>query len=260
MTSRNGFRLTPARLAFAGVGLLVAAGVGALHSQPLPVPPVRVGGTLQVANDLDAIIQPRFQDDAGAVFGMGRVSPAVQGHSGVGIQGSLQTHTVAETALRQRADAAGRDYIVAFLHFAHAPGQRIDRRVGLAGRDALLGTFDSPRHPVDPLAFRVNSAPYLTTLVVKRGGVGASQPLALGAVLQKPALSVLPAVRRGNAMQVTSDPWVVFVRPVLASQASCLGCHTGARTHQTLGAMVYAVSNKVNPVPVASAAKTGSEF
>ena len=34
------------------------------------------------------------------------------------------------------------------------------------------------------------------------------------------------------------------MRPVLASKQECLGCHKGARTGDTLGVMVYAVSKE----------------
>ena len=78
----------------------------------------------QVADCLDALIQPRFQDDRAGVFGITRVvTPeqlaGVEGHYGLAL---LQPKTPTETALLHQANAARHDYVIAFLHCAHVPG------------------------------------------------------------------------------------------------------------------------------------------
>ena len=61
-------------LTAAGVPLLLAL---SLHSQPVPPSPISAETPQQVADTLDSIVQPRFQQNAGR-FGVDRV--LLEGH------------------------------------------------------------------------------------------------------------------------------------------------------------------------------------
>lgn len=245
MTTRNRFRPTPARLAFAGVGLLIAAGVDALRSQPLP----KAGSPLQVANDLDGVIQPRFLQNAG-MFGLTRVIPVVNGHT-VGYMGSLGVETPDEKKALARADSARRDYTVAFLHCAHVPGQFV-----------RPGVFK----PVSQHGGKVVAVkPWLSTLIVTRDPSPAAQkasaPLTgddgVQRQWQEAALGALPRLQQGHDAQAKVADWTLVMRPVRASADSCVSCHVGSKKGETLGVMVYAVRNKVNPIPVSFTSAVG---
>ena len=60
--------------------------------------------------------------------------------------------------------------------------------------------------------------------------------------LTRVVLPSLPALRRGQGQTVDYQNWLVVMRPVRATHASCLGCHARrAKRGDTLGVMVYAV-------------------
>ena len=220
-------------LAASSAPLLLAL---ALHGQPAPqsAKPF-VGKPQQVADALDKIVQPRFQDVTAGQFGMTRLIPAVRGHESVGFLGAFPTNTSAETSLLASANAMHRPYVMAFLHCAHVPGQssRILPPGGMNVASATLGSDILPR---------------FSTIVVSR--IPSNLPVSYSekteAALHKSALRVLPTALQGRSVQTQSGNWTLFLRPVSVSKASCLTCHTGAKRGDTLGVMVYAVSNTVN--------------
>ena len=192
----------------------------------------------QVADDLDKIVQPRFQDASAGKFGMSRLVPAVNGHQAVGFQGYFRTENPTEAALLARADAANRPYVLAFLHCAHVPGKPD------AETPSPTFTLSSP------------VLPRLITITVRGGTLksrhyGFSDGMTIRYVretepaLQSAALRVLPSVMKGRNAQATSDHWTLFLRPVRALHSSCLTCHTTAKYGDTLGVMVYAVGDTV---------------
>lgn len=227
MTPRN-------RLVFAATGLFIVLGMSALRSQPV----ANQGRPLQVADALDSVIQPRFLQNAG-LFGLTRIVPVVNGHT-VGYMGSLGTETPQEKQALARADAARRDYTIAFLHCAHVPGQFV--RPGIFKPAA--------QHKGKVLAVQ----PRLTMLIVTRHPSPTAQKVSSPISgmdqdrrqWQAATLRALPTLQQGRPAQATVADSTVFMRPVRASADSCVSCHVGVKRGDTLGVMVYAVSNKVN--------------
>ena len=64
--------------------------------------------------------------------------------------------------------------------------------------------------------------------------------------LQNLAVTALPPVTRGRHVDLKYKDWMVALRPVRAEKASCIECHTGAKLNDTLGVMMYVVSDKQN--------------
>jgi hypothetical protein len=235
-------RFTPSRtltLVFAATALLSAAIVSTLQGKATDHA-FQADTPHRVADCLDALIQPRFQDDRAGVFGVTRVvTPAqlagVEGHYGLAL---LQPKTLRETVLLHLTNAAHHDYVIAFLHCAHVPGHYANTHIP-ANADAkpylrLLATRPSPI-----------AAQSQQTLTAPIGFLG---PSPLGgadfAAISRQSIAALPRLRRGTYQEATVNNWLVVMRPIAAGKASCLGCHTGAKQGDTLGVMVYAVSKK----------------
>ena len=204
----------------------------ALQGSPAQTP---LQSQRQVADDLDKIVQPRFQDASAGKFGLTRLVPTVNGHQSVGFEGNFRAETPTEVVLLADADAANRPYVLAFLHCAHVPGKP----------EVEMPTF--------PFTRPSSVSPYLSTITV-RGGTFNSRHSGLTAAyvretqpaLESAALRLLPAAMKGRYTQTRSGTWTLFLRPVSATRESCVGCHTTARHGDTLGVMVYAVSDAVN--------------
>ncbi len=165
----------------------------------------------------------------------------VEGHTNIV---GFYSPSAGEQKLLDRANAADRDYFVAFLHCAHVPGVSPGTHV----------VFHYRGNELEPRFF---------TLLVKPdslGGIGGLyflndfNPLTrtvryaprslVARAIQKVASRVLPQLKNGQNEQAAEGDWLVVMRPVRALQASCLGCHTGAKKGDTLGVMVYAVNQK----------------
>jgi len=194
--------------------LLSVAGFAPSRSQPNGK---KVDAPLKVAELLDSIVQPRFQKDAG-VFGMGRVM-SVNGHNFVA---RFKPADEAEVRVLNQANAYDRDYLISFLHMTHVPGKY--------------------KHPGDERPGTANPKPYLTPLAVRDVNDVMVGSRVDARTLEKVVLKVLPRLRTGANAQAPFDKWLVVMRPVRALQSSCLSCHTGAKTGDTLGVMVYAVN------------------
>ena len=224
------FHFTPSRaqmLAAASTVFLSVATLAVLHSQPVKKVVPAPDPALQVADDLDAIAQARFQDTTLPVFGTNRMGVPVIGHS-------LAVRTPAERKRQQRAAIIGRSYVITFLHCAVVPATAPDRRL-------------------PPLSALAVPTPYLTLLTV-----GPKTPLGAryhsrpdGPYFDGPdgrwkgiAMSRLPLLLQGKSAQAVDGDWLVVMRPIRALQKSCLGCHTTAKRGDTLGVMVYGVSTK----------------
>lgn len=221
-----------------------------LHGQPAAKAiPSKADSPLAVAQALDAIVQPRFQDDRAGVFGLGRVVPVVRGHLAVN---DFQPHTKSETQIWQRANNARRSFQVDFLHCAHVPGKfaAASSLPAAAPGIHLDGTLsptvvDRPKPSLSPLIQKgFAPAPNWNDPKV-REQVGKERVAEL-AMFQQAAAIALPNLLKGKAQEKTVGGWLVVMRPVCASKDSCLTCHAGAKRGDTLGAMVYAVSNTVN--------------
>ncbi len=213
-------------LACAGgsVPLLLAL---SLHGQPVPSVPTSAETPQQVADTLDSIVQPRFQQNAGR-FGVDRI--AFAGHDNIyGLTGM----TASEKRRFRRVNAAHRPYVIAFLHCAHKPG-----------RDLISKTRDKEGA----------ETPSLQTLAAATATDTSSQKLIdwSDTHLEKAVLPNLPVLRQGTGMDRDLGNWRLVLRPVPASRDSCLGCHAGARRGDTLGVMVYAVDKATIHAPIQS--------
>ncbi len=206
----------PSRLAF----LVLAAGTAplllALVLPAMPPPPAPGDTPQQVADTLDSIVQPRFQQNAGR-FGVDRI--AFAGHDNVY---GLTSQTSAERRKFRQVNAAHRPYVIAFLHCAHKPGEDLITHT----RDKQ-GTF----------------TPSLQTLAAVTATEPGTEKLMAwsDATLSKAVLPSLPVLRQGVGVDRDFGNWQVVLRPVRALRSSCLACHAGVKRGDTLGVMVYAV-------------------
>ncbi len=203
--------LTSAAL-LAGAALLMAA------PRPAALTPQ------QVADTLDGIVQPRFQQNAGR-FGVDRV--LLDGHDDIY---GLSAITAKEKRDFRRANAAHRPYVVAFLHCAHKPGHYSDSKERADGA----------------------TKPYLEPLASATTTQEGAEKLRLWADghLEKVVLPDLADLRRGDNVDKDFGNWRVSMRPVLAARPACLGCHAGAKKNDTLGVMVYAVDKNTVKAPI----------
>ena len=206
----------PSRLAFLALAAGTAPLLLALALPAKPSPPIPGDTPQQVADTLDSIVQPRFQQSAGR-FGMDRISFA--GHNNVY---ELESQTREERRKFRQVNAAHRPYVIAFLHCAHKPGE-----------DLTTHTRDK-QEPFKP---------YLQTLSTATATEAGTEKLMSwsDADLSKAVLPALPVLRQGVGVDRDFGNWEVVLRPVRALHSSCLTCHAGAKRGDTLGVMVYAV-------------------
>ena len=151
--------------------------------------------------------------------------PVASGHQSVGFYDDFRMSTPAEAALLAAADAPHHPYIMTFLHCAHVPGRPSTPPAGV------------PR----PWLARITSWAFALPLSPEHVQAGMERDMPL---IQKTATDALPALRESRSQEKTVGAWLVVMRPVRASTATCLGCHAGARRGDTFGVMVYAVRNK----------------
>lgn len=208
-------------LALTSAALL--AGAAFLMAAPAPTSPAALTPQ-QVADTLDGIVQPRFQQNAGR-FGVDRV--LLDGHDEIY---GLSAVTARERRDFRRANAAHRPYVVAFLHCAHKPGHYSN------SKERADGATDPSLEPLASATTTEDGAEKL------RGWADEH--------LEKVVLPDLADLRRGGNVDKDFGNWRVCMRPVLASRPSCLGCHVGAKKNDTLGVMVYAVDKNTVKAPV----------
>lgn len=209
-----------------------------------PAPPAPPASALQVARLLDSIAQSRFQDNSLEVFGMGRMMLPSDTPSGRHPAFNFIARSPEETSTLKRVEAARRDYMVSFLHCATVPyaptwlleqPHRFDKASplptgSLNGRDPLTLPAATSGSSLTPLYL------HSSTLTPDSPAVESVQER-----IRLAATRALPALRAGKEVQSAGSGWLVLMRPVLAAQDSCLGCHTTAKKGDTLGVMVYAV-------------------
>ncbi|HLK57047.1 MAG TPA: hypothetical protein VKU00_10805 [Chthonomonadaceae bacterium] len=223
---------------------------------------------LEVAEKLDSVVQPLFQETA-AFFGTDRMQPAINGHESVRRMDDSRD-VDAKYALEGIAEAR-HDYVIAFLHTVHKPG--MFSVYGPKGIKDGIKQIEAPHSPASSfkpslsLLFLRDSThrnPHMTYRPEDVEGRvssfegGRDRDIRhLQASLETASLKELPKLTKGKSVEVTADNWQVVLRPVLAKQAACLGCHKDAKKGDTLGVMVYAVSKSVTEEKTASA-KTAS--
>ena len=214
-----------------------------------PAPSATPTSTLQVARLLDTIAQSRFQDNSMEVFGMSRMSLPADTPTGRHLAFNFIARNPEETNTLRSVEAARQDYMISFFHCATVPSapawllaepHRFDKSPllppgSLSGTDPLVLTAATSSRSLTPLFL------HSQTLTSDSATVQFAQDR-----IQLAATSALPTLRAGREVQSAGSGWLVLMRPVLAAQESCLGCHTTAKKGDTLGVMVYAVRTSVN--------------
>lgn len=222
-------------LLMAGSSVLLATTFLTSQSQSLS----RVETPLQVADALDGVMQPRFLNEE-AGFGISRII-TINGHESVAYFKPRNDH---EKRLMARIQAAGRKYTISFLHCAHVPGKYPG-----------FETANKKRLPGERVS-RVEAQPHLTPLLAYQPGKAQPERISLGSPgiareewtkVQKLAVDAMPRLKKGKDVETNQGDWLIVMRPVTASQDSCLKCHSGAKAGDTLGVMVYSISKTALP-------------
>lgn len=181
----------------------------------------------QVAEALDAYVQPRFEILRDKNFGALRI--VYRKHAGI-VQ--LKVETQQEKEAIANINAAHRDYMICLLHCVSMKGYA---DTSLNPRLQLLYCNQKP----------VAGAP--TYLLGPQQEVAAANKFDMDEI-QAQAVEARAKWMAGKEHRTTSGDWTVLMRPVLASKQECLSCHTDAKIGATLGVMVYGVRNSRNPV------------
>jgi hypothetical protein len=189
--------------------------------------------TAQITELLDALIQPRFQKDGG-VFGMRRVVKS-PGHEEVG---ALTDQSAWDRKQLDRIESLRHDYRVSLLQLKHPPGRYRKGEMPPWGAEARVIRSKTATAVPDP-------GPTLVPMI------GPDFDRAFYDRLHRAAVDALPQMYREGTATKSLNSWMVTLRPVRASKQSCVGCHRGAKLGDTLGVLVYSVSQK--PAPSASA-------
>jgi len=187
---------------------------------------------LKVAEALDAIVQPRFLQDAGR-FGMQRVFRPY-GHQWVG---SFGPATPEEQRALSSLNSHSYDWTISFLRIPHPRGHYAP--VEAHNPFVYRGDTTKIQPDVWHLAVRRDTLP-------DRKAAGVPPPehigrISLSSAEVKLAIAALPKVRAGEKVDIVGETRHVVMRPVRASKEACIGCHKGAKMGDTLGVMVYTV-------------------
>lgn len=208
---------------------------------------------LKVAETLNCLIQSRFEKIDMRRFGLSRIISTPSGHPSV----ALIAETPEEKKWLRIANAAQRDYTISFLHmvkltidperFTRDNLRLVTYRSALGDKPYLITVgyhVAETERPERSFSKEEARAKY------RRSQDRLHAMTGLREQLNKLAVDVLPRLKKGEKMNTTLDGWLVAMRPVKASKAECLGCHTGVKMGDTLGAMVYAVSKRSKGGPV----------
>ncbi len=181
-----------------------------------------LGSPRQVAEALDAYVQPRFEILRDKNFGAMRI--VYRKHAGI-VQ--LKVDTEQEKMLIANVNAANHDYAISLLHCAPKP-----EHSGF-GKPNLQLLYFNQQQIAPAMDFRTSSSTYEI----------AKQQEMNWESIEKKAISALPQLIKGREQTAEDGEWKLLMRPVLALKPECLSCHKGATSGATLGVMVYAVRN-----------------
>jgi hypothetical protein len=213
------------------------------------------GGARKVVELLDKFVQPRFEKLDGR-FGMSRMR-GMNGHAAV----VMTAENDVEKRLLKEAQTAGHSYEVHFMHIPHpkgtapkesAPGGVTTVVRGPATKEPkyylhpLQGIGKQMEPLVDP--YRNQPEPRTAEEVSERIKVRTKLAWERTQRLIKLAEAEMPALMRGKSTERTHKNWLLAFRPVKASKQECVGCHTGSKMGDTLGAMIYAI-HEVKDLP-----------
>ena len=176
------------------------------------LPPVNGDTPQQVAETLDRLVQPRFQQNAGAVRHVPRRQPGRPLRRSLFGDGDRRMSVVCcGGSMPPTAPSSSPSCIV-----RHKPGAHVNPKTPpeATGRpfSAVRG---GPRRPS----------------VRRRRGADRNMDWA-DKNLTRVVLPSLPALRRGQGRTVDYQNWLVVMRPVLATHAACVGCHAGAQARR----------------------------
>ncbi len=210
----------PTKLGIASLLISVGVGVTAQHPTTAAAP--------SLVDRMDALVQPRFQDDTAGTFGTARLG--IPGHE---VVIDKRVHDTFLEQVKAVTRGSKNEYTLGFLHFVKTPGKPKQKDFALT---------EVPQKPEYWLFYLVRQGK-----IFDNGSDGAaSVPAAawekqFGKRVETVCLQNLSAVKRGASARISTKTLQVFVRPITASKASCLGCHAGTTKGQALGAMVYTI-------------------
>ncbi len=175
---------------------------------------------MQVAEALDAYVQPRFEILRDRNFGAMRI--VYREHAGI-VQ--LKVESPEEKRQIANVNAAHRDYAISLLRCARVPG-----REDYTPKPRLHMLYYN-QEPVESAMFQHSPTPINFDRMN-----GFDQD-----TIEKKAIKALPVLMTGREQRTHDGEWNVLMRPVRAFKPECLSCHTTEKPGATLGVMVYAV-------------------
>jgi hypothetical protein len=213
---------------------------------------------LKVAELLDCFAQNRFAQPEGRL-GVSRLV-TLNGHNRV----RLYPETAFEKELMGRVQAAGRPYVVSFLHVARPPA--ISKQTArnypqyTASTRAVATPFLLPlgMELMVPLPASPRSRPNVEEDRAQSSAMHRRMEK-LGRDLKSMTVRVTAEasrLKRGQSLNLVCNDWQVAARPVRA-KADCLSCHQKSKAGDTLGVMVYAVNRRAGPLEVVERTAAG---
>ena len=243
----------------------------------------KLDAPLKVALALDSITQTRFQDDM-ANFGLSRMVHVAGGHLTFG---RLMLETQQDRDLFKACERSHRDFAVGFFHCLHATGDAVKASAGIRGKErpAVHSTpsaaktqsiaqkaqlkppkpepeFTDPAERVSQISNHLIHL-HLTHRATTPDSSALNEDTLLFREMGRIAQNALPKLMKGQGVEQETADWLTVMRPVRATKASCLHCHTGAKQGDTLGVMTYVVSKRsfINaPAPPNSKSDHASAF
>lgn len=189
----------------------------------------------KLAESLDALIQPRFQVNAGD-FGLARIG--VVGHTAVL---NNKVTTAFEKQLETNTKKSNRNYTVGFFHCADKPGKF---KTNISG----MRVWPTSKPLTYTMFYQSEEKIFSKKKIVSNGVHQLAAPgisfwnNQTNAAVQSLCVKALPKLKQGESVDAAMGKWLVAMRPIRALNASCIGCHAGAQKGDTLGVMVYTIS------------------
>ena len=182
-------------------------------------PTQKLTSSMQVAEALDAYVQPRFEILRDKDFGAIRI--VYRKHAGV-VQ--LKVDSEREKEQISNVNATKREYAISLFRCAPRPTY-----FGTPSNTLLLLYFNQ-----QPVAREWDGFPGDFKEVIAQHDLDHD-------MVEKKAQTMLKKLLAGKEYRTKVDGWSVLMRPVLATKQECLNCHTNAKIGATLGVMVYSV-------------------
>lgn len=187
-------------------------------------------GPKDVVQQLDRVVQARFQDADAGEFGPERFQASfIDGHFSV--TGLVNNETAHEKRILKPLRKAPYFVIVGIMHLRHKPGHHTEQP-------------GAPADLRDPLpSAEVLEASGTTRARVERTLTWADSNI------NRATLWAAKQVKGGETVDTTYGKFAVAIRPIRAEHAGCITCHTGSKRNDVLGAMVYMVAPTAHNAP-----------